>query len=123
MIEVDLAREFLKAREEYLKVKEEYEIIRERARKATKPLDQLVLADRISVDEWAEKTVEIEFKLGLDDALKSLIDAKDRLIKAGRRYIETQITREEAEKIKEIWDCPLISIRDKIVDALLRLKV
>ena len=123
MIEVDLAREFIKAREEYLKAREEYERIRERARRATNPLDQLVLAEKISVDEWAEKTVEIEFKLGLDDALKSLIDAKDRLIKAGRRYIETQITKEEAEKIKEIWDCPLISIRDKIVDALLRLKV
>ena len=120
---MDLVEEFVKAREEYLKAKEEYERIREKARKATEPLDQLVLADKISVDEWAEKTVEIEFKLGLDDAHKRLIDAKDRLIEAGRKYIESQITKEQAEEIKEIWDCPLITIRDKIVDALLRLEV
>jgi len=120
---MDLVGEFIKAREEYLRAREEYLRIRDRVREATEPLDQLVLAEKISVDEWAEKTVEIEFKLGLDDAHIRLMEAERKFIEAGRRYIESQITREQAELIKDIWNCPLITIKDKIVDALLRLKV
>jgi hypothetical protein len=83
-------------------------------------LDELMENGVITVDEWAEKTTDIEFDMGLDEALQRLIKAEDKLIDAGRRLLETRITGEEAEKIGEVWDCRFVTIREKVVDVLLR---
>jgi hypothetical protein len=112
--------EFLKAKVEYASAKAAYEAIKEKVSKANERFDELLEDGAITVDEWAEKTTDIEFDLGLDTALQRLIKAEDKLIDVGRRLMEKRVTDEEAEKIKEVWDCRLISIRDKVVDVLLR---
>jgi hypothetical protein len=115
-----LVEEFLKAKTDYVSAKAAYEAVKERASKANKRLDELLEGGVITVDEWAEKTTDIEFDMGLDEAMQRLIKAEDKLIDAGRRLLETRITGEEAEKIREVWDCRFVTIREKVVDVLLR---
>ena len=116
----ELVEEFLKAKTDYVSAKAAYEAVKERASKANKRLDELLEGGVMTVDEWAEKTTDIEFDMGLDEAMERLIRAEDKLIDAGRRLLETRITGEEAEKIREVWDCRFVTIREKVVDVLLR---
>jgi hypothetical protein len=67
-----------------------------------------------TVNEWAEKTTDIEFDMGLVEAKERLIKAEDKLINAGRRLSETRITSEEVEKIREVWDCRSVTIRKRL---------
>jgi hypothetical protein len=115
-----LVEEFLKAKTDYVSAKAAYEAVKERASKANKRLDELLEGGVITVDEWAEKTTDIEFDMGLDEAMRKLIKAEDKLIDAGRRLLETRITGEEAEKIREVWNCRFVTVREKVVDVLLR---
>jgi DNA polymerase III delta prime subunit len=116
----EMVEEFLRAKMEYISAKAAYEAIRERASKMNGLLDELLEEGAMTVDEWAEKTVDIDFNLGLSAALQRLIRAEDKLIDAGRRLLETRITSEEAEKIREVWDCKFATIREKVVNVLLR---
>jgi hypothetical protein len=115
-----LVEEFLKAKTDYVSAKAAYEAVKERASKANKRLDELLEGGVITVDEWAEKTTDIEFDMGPDEAMRKLIKAEDKLIDAGRRLLETRITGEEAEKIREVWNCRFVTVREKVVDVLLR---
>jgi len=114
-----LVEEFLKAKTDYVSAKAAYEAVKETASKANKRLDELLENGVITVDEWAEKTTDIESDMGLDATLQRLIEAEDKLIDAGRR-LETRISREEAENIKEVWDCRFVTVREKVVNVLLR---
>lgn len=114
------AEEFAKAKEEYLEAKAAYEAVRERASKVNRRLDSLLEEGLITVDEWAEKTTDVEFQLGWDEAFHRLIEAERRLVDAGRRLMEKRLTAEEAEKIKAVWDCKFASIREKVVGVLLK---
>jgi ribosomal protein S13 len=112
--------EFLKAKMQYVSAKAAYEAIKERVLKENERLNELLESGVIKVDEWAEKTMEVEFNLGLDAALRSLIEAEDKLIDTGRRLMEMRITSEEAEKIRQVWECRFTTIREKVVNVLLR---
>ena len=112
--------EFAKAKEEYLEAKAAYEAVREKASRANRRLDSLLESGVITVDEWAEKTTDVEFQLGWDEAFQRLVEAEKRLVEAGRRLIERRLTAEEAEKVKAVWDCKFASIREKVVDLLLK---
>lgn len=115
-----MVEEFLKAKAAYIMAKAAYEDAKEKASKANRRLDELLDAGLITVDEWAERTTENDFKMGVDDALQRLIEAEDRLIEAGRRLLEERLTAEEAAKISEVWSCKFASIREKVVDVLLK---
>jgi len=115
-----LVEEFLKAKKDYVSAKAAYEAVKERASRANRRLDELLEKGVITVDELAEKTTDIEFDMGLYEAMRKLVKAEDKLIDAGRRLLEARITGEEAERIREVWDCRFAAIREKVVDVLLR---
>jgi len=115
-----MEEEFLEAKKRYLAARLSYETVKERASKANRHLDELLETGAITVDEWAERTTDVDFALGLDEALQRLIEAEDKLVDAGKRLMEARITSEEAEKIREVWDCKFAPIRERVVDALLR---
>jgi methionyl-tRNA formyltransferase len=85
--------------------------------------DEKLDKGEISVDEWAEKTTDTEFEIGLDDTLEELRKAEDRLIDLGRKVLEQNLTEEQKRKVAVIWEyCKFSPIREKVIDALLRLQ-
>lgn len=113
---------FEDAKKEYLKTKTEYDELYAKLVEANKPIHNALEQGKISVDEWAWKTTDNEFELGFVDAQERLIKAGSRLIAAGRAYLEEKLTEEQKENIKVVWDCKFHSVREKLINLLLRLE-
>lgn len=111
---------FLRAKRNYLEAKAAFESVRERASNVNRRLDDLLEAGLITVDEWAERTTDVEFQLGWDEAFQRLVEAEEALVEAGKRLLEKRLAAEEAERIKAVWECKFASIREKVVDVLLK---
>jgi L-lysine 2,3-aminomutase len=114
--------EFENAKREYIKAKLIYEAKLKEVKEANKPIHQLLEQGKITEEEWAELTTENDFKLGLYKAMQELIEAEDKLIKIGKQVLEKHITPEQAEQIKQVWDCKFAHIKQKIIDVLLRIQ-
>jgi L-lysine 2,3-aminomutase len=112
--------EFENAKREYIRAKLLYEAKLKEVEEANKPLHQLLEQGKITEEEWAELTTENDFKLGLDKATQELIEAENKLIKIGKQVLEKHITPEQAERIKEVWNCKFTHIRQELIDVLLR---
>jgi hypothetical protein len=112
--------EFENAKREYIKAKLLYEAKLKEVKEANKPLHQLLEQGKITEEEWAELTTENDFKLGLDRASQELIEAENKLIKIGKQVLEKHITPEQAEQIKQVWNCKFAHIRQEIIDVLLK---
>lgn len=116
----DQKQEFLKCKEEYIRARVLYESLRKLASNLHKPINDDLDSGRISEKEWAERTSEIDFDIGVDLAYDRLVVAENRLIECGRKLLETIMTHEESEKLKRLWECKYPSVRSKVVDLLIR---
>jgi len=115
--------EFEEVKKDYFEKKLRYELLRKKASEINRIYDEKLDKGEISVDEWAEKTTDTEFEIGLDDTLEELRKAEDRLIDLGRKVLEQNLTEEQKRKVAVIWEyCKFSPIREKVIDALLRLQ-
>jgi L-lysine 2,3-aminomutase len=112
--------EFENAKREYIKAKLLYEAKLKEVEEANKLIHQLLEQGKITEEEWEELTTENYFKLGVYKALQERIEAEDKLIKIGKQVLEKHLTPEQAEQIKEVWNCKFAHIRQGIIDVLLR---
>lgn len=103
----------------YLEAKRDYNKLREQVSEKTREIHNLLEKGEITEEEWAIKTTDIEFEMGLDDALQRLIEAERRFINAGRKLLENDLP-EIAKEIEKIWDCKFSTIREKVVNILLK---
>lgn len=120
---MDTEHKFLEAKRNYLKLKAEYDKTFERVKEANREVNNLLEQGKISDVEWSERSVDNEFKLGLDDIHRRLFDAEKELIEAGKTLLEGRMTKEQAEQAKDVWKCKLFSIREKVIDVLLRMEL
>jgi hypothetical protein len=119
---IALLSEFEEAKKEYLEKKLWYEVLRKKVAEANKVYDEKLERGEISVDEWAEKTTDTDFKVGLDEASEELRKAEKRLIDLGRKILEQNLTVEQKRKVAIVWEyCyKYVTIREKVIDVLLR---
>jgi predicted nucleic acid-binding Zn-ribbon protein len=114
-------KEFEESKKEYLEKKLRYELLLKKASKINRVYDEKLERGEITVDEWAEKTTDTEFEIGLDEALEELRRAEDRLIDLGRKVLEQNLTEEQKREIAIVWEyCKFSPIREKVIDVLLR---
>jgi hypothetical protein len=114
-----LKADFMKAREEYVIIKALYTVLRREVSERNRYWDELLEKGSISVEEWAEKTTDIEFDMGLDEVMEKLREAENRLLQAGKQLLETRISEEDRERIQAVWNCGY-PFREKVVDTLLK---
>jgi len=113
-------KEFERVKKMYLAIKLMYEEACKRAREENRKWDELAEQGKITDEEWAEKTVDVDEKHGVLDLLTRLNEAEDCLIKVGSRLFERCLSEEQRKELKKVWDCKYATIREKVVDLLLR---
>lgn len=113
-------QDFENVKLEYLKVKAEYDAVFKKVLEANKSINDAFENGQLSADEWAWKTTDNEFRFGLDIVQEKLVKAENKLIAVGRAYLEQKLTSEQLEAIKVIWECKFPTIREKLVNLLLR---
>jgi len=69
-----------------------------------------------------KRTVDNEFKLGLDNVQSELYNAEKELLEAGKLLLKEK-EPEKFKEIKNVFNCKFISIRKRVIDVLLKLEV
>jgi len=129
---------FEEAKRKYIVTKVLYEFIFKEVCRRNRVWHEKLERGEITEGEWAEKTTDEEFKpvtvrlslnlkftISLDDARRRLRECEEELLDTGAKLLICISSKEEAETVKYVFEegrkhC---SVRDKIIDLLLRWNV
>ena len=91
--------------------------------KLNAPLDKAVEEKKISVDDWATKTVDNEYKTGYADAQDIYYTAKKALLEIGKEITLKLCPPEHLKDVTAVWTDGLrfFKIRDKLTELVLTL--
>ena len=115
-----LVEDFNSARVTYLGAKQRYDDCYCKVLEANKEWNNLSERGLISDEEWAEKTTDTELNMGLDVLRRNLCKAEEKLIQAGRKALEAKMSKEQSKEISKVWSCKFVSVREAVVDVLLK---
>ena len=75
------------------------------------------------IEEFVEKEMEIEKKIGLNKARNLLLEAEKQLIKWGEKKAKENLPPEKFEEIKDIFiPKNYILVEEKLIDICLKMK-
>ncbi len=120
---MDLLQRFEKVKAEYQRLKAEYKELLQKVIKANEKWEKLLEEGKITEEEWAEKTTETEFNMGLDDLTRKLWAVEDLLITLGREIIFNYMSlpTEKKQELETVFNCKFTTIKEKVADILLKL--
>ena len=114
--------ELKEAREIYFKAKVYYQYVRAEADKLDGPYCELYDNGKLTDEEIVKKFTEHDKKFKVSEAHDILRMAEDKVLEAGKRIFKT-LYPEEFNEAKEVFDSGLITVRRKVLDLILSLRV
>jgi hypothetical protein len=105
----------------YIRAKLVYEEKIKALSSVMEPYDKLYEEHKLTDDEMFEIELKVEEEIGIDEAFEELKKAEEELIDFAKplllRFAKTE---EERKGLEMVFNCPYVTIREQVVDAILR---